>query len=429
MPDKSLKEIISEDEFLNIAKEEVSDILSLCNYLSENGIKGINKKIYGYIVTASKTLEDFLDDYDSVYNKTWYYFRELVATIHTFGYLGYILEHIQKRYKLNEREDKWFVHFKNETIKYKTFFNDVLISLFMSIEVESKKIGLTFPKDQIKVIGSIDLPSNIILPHNRDGEVTFDERKEIIKISTMLSNIFRKFETLGCHQKYRLEEIKELIPTKISEEWIRKFELRTHNLQSIYDTYIEGSKSENEDKDLGKLRDYISISLHLFEIAGNIVHFYERHENILSDFKEVIKENILLYTAVNWALYYAHISLNEGDELAKKTLNKYKEMGRITLGIPKNLGFHLRPATLVAKIVNYYSSEVYMLVGDDKFNALSILEITWAGGKISRENIQEITFIGDKRVLNDLKILADVNYGEDIMGKSIELPKELSYLK
>ncbi len=39
-----------------------------------------------------------------------------------------------------------------------------------------------------------------------------------------------------------------------------------------------------------------------------------------------------------------------------------------------------------------------------------------------------MVFSGDSRALNDLKVLAGVNYGEDHMGKGIPLPRELSYL-
>ena len=70
-----------------------------------------------------------------------------------------------------------------------------------------------------------------------------------------------------------------------------------------------------------------------------------------------------------------------------------------------------------------------MIVGEDKFDASSILSITWAGGKIARDNIQTVKFEGDKRALRDLEILAGVNYGEDTMGKDMPLPKELSYLR
>jgi hypothetical protein len=58
-----------------------------------------------------------------------------------------------------------------------------------------------------------------------------------------------------------------------------------------------------------------------------------------------------------------------------------------------------------------------------------VLNITWAGGKIAREKIENVTFMGDKRALHDLEILASVNYGEDHMGKDQPLPKELSYLR
>jgi hypothetical protein len=84
---------------------------------------------------------------------------------------------------------------------------------------------------------------------------------------------------------------------------------------------------------------------------------------------------------------------------------------------------------LVAKIVQYYGGQVELVVDSDRFDASSVLEIQWAGGKIHKEEIKEVVFRGDLRALEDIKILASVNYGEDSMGKGIPLPKELSYLK
>jgi hypothetical protein len=48
---------------------------------------------------------------------------------------------------------------------------------------------------------------------------------------------------------------------------------------------------------------------------------------------------------------------------------------------------------------------------------------------LQKINIAEVIFEGDVRALEDLEILAGVNYGEDTMGKGIPLPKELNYLK
>jgi hypothetical protein len=84
---------------------------------------------------------------------------------------------------------------------------------------------------------------------------------------------------------------------------------------------------------------------------------------------------------------------------------------------------------MVAKVVQHYGGKVYLRVGKDRFDAASVLDIQWAGGKIQKENIQEVTFEGDIRTLKDLEILASFNYGEDSMGKGVPLPKELDYLK
>jgi len=84
---------------------------------------------------------------------------------------------------------------------------------------------------------------------------------------------------------------------------------------------------------------------------------------------------------------------------------------------------------LVAKIVQYYGGQVELWVDSDRFDARSVLDIQWAGGKIQKEGIKEVAFKGDARALRDIQVLAAVNYGEDSMGKGIPLPKELSYLK
>jgi len=84
---------------------------------------------------------------------------------------------------------------------------------------------------------------------------------------------------------------------------------------------------------------------------------------------------------------------------------------------------------MVAKIVQHYGGSVEMCIGNDRFDASSVLDIQWAGGNIQKEDIKEVTFEGDVRSLHDIKILAGVNYGEDSMGKGISLPKELRYLR
>jgi phosphotransferase system HPr-like phosphotransfer protein len=120
--------------------------------------------------------------------------------------------------------------------------------------------------------------------------------------------------------------------------------------------------------------------------------------------------------------------LTTGQELAREILNENIERAKIKVGIPEKLGFHARPSLLVAKIVQHYGGQVELCIGDDRFDASSVLDIQWAGGKIQKENLKEVLFEGDARTLKDIETLASVNYGEDTMGKGVPLPVELKYL-
>jgi len=100
-----------------------------------------------------------------------------------------------------------------------------------------------------------------------------------------------------------------------------------------------------------------------------------------------------------------------------------------TVPVPEGLGFHLRPSTLVAKIAMHYGGIVTMILNDKEFDATSVIDIMWAGGMIKKEGIGEVVFRGDKKAVDDIIALAGVNYGEDTLGNSTDLPDSLKYLR
>jgi phosphotransferase system HPr-like phosphotransfer protein len=190
---------------------------------------------------------------------------------------------------------------------------------------------------------------------------------------------------------------------------------------------------------LKQFRSYFSIVFHLLSIIGRMLHFYERHlcevgyktiyKQVRDRLASLIPPDILLDRTINYGLYYVCYFLNGGKKMAKEILNENIERSSITAGIPVERGFHSRPSLMVAKIVQHYGGQVELCVGEDRYDASSVLDIQWAGGKIQKENIKEVRFEGDVRALKDIAVLAGVNYGEDSMGKGIPLPKELKYLK
>ena len=52
-----------------------------------------------------------------------------------------------------------------------------------------------------------------------------------------------------------------------------------------------------------------------------------------------------------------------------------------------------------------------------------------AMGKIDIQTDLSTTFVGDKRVLADIKLLAEAGYGEDNFGNNVPLPEKLAYLR
>ncbi|MCK4999487.1 MAG: HPr family phosphocarrier protein, partial [Anaerohalosphaera sp.] len=300
-----------------------------------------------------------------------------------------------------------------------------------------------------------------------------------------------------------------------SEESLRSLELKFHNLQSLYDTYVSKTETEGLDTDLPVLRGHISVVFHLLRIATEFAHYYERHvinkpfESSDSD-RKLVDADALLSRLTNYAISYASQFLNCAERLCQEMLKKYAEIGRIDVLVPQYRGFHVRPSTLIAKLVLHYGSNVTMLLGDETYDAGSPLELFRANEKINAmkrialakdivklklvpdsadghdvetiiRNVfmnladrsrlvlyerplqlqclslcqdailfeqvsdavakllatgqidivtdMQVTFVGDKRVLNDIKLLAETGYGEDHHGNNIPLAEELRYLR
>lgn len=230
-----------------------------------------------------------------------------------------------------------------------------------------------------------------------------------------------------------------MVPDKVNEVEIRRFEMLVHNLQSSFDTYVIHGGYRFGDRKLKALRGHFSVVFHLLQMIGRLLHFYERHlhqagyksiyKQVQDRLAQLVDPEQLLDRTINYGLYWVCFYLNNGRRLAQEIMNENIERGRIEVGIPQKLGFHSRPSLLVAKIVQHYGGQVELVVGQDRFDASSVLDLQWAGGKINKEGIARVTFEGDVRALADIEILASVNYGEDSMGKGIPLPNALMYLR
>lgn len=414
------------------------DYLKCCKYILnyETSPHIFTKKLYSKLISTSQLLEDFLDFHGAKNNKEWYFYRELSATIRHWSISSYSQKHISNRlvfYNLKETEE-----FEKEGIATLDFLRKTLLKLTPVILEEATRLNIPIPDDTFTEADFPGVVTSEMLEYDIDDIDRDIQKKNIVNIASGLLTITENFEQFRFYEPYTINEIMEIVPGKVNEVEIRRFEMLVHNLQSSFDTYVIHGGYRFGNRKMKEFRGCFSVVFHLLQMTGRLLHFYERHlyrtgyKNIYKKIQDrlsfLIDPEILLDRIINYGLYYTCHFLTAGKNLAKEILSENIERSSINVGIPMKLGFHSRPCLLVAKIVQFYGGQVEMCVGNDRFDASSVLDLQWAGGKIQKENITEVVFEGDVRALKDIETLAGVNYGEDTMGKGVPLPKELKYL-
>lgn len=414
------------------------DYLKTCKYLSrfDNTRNSFTQKFFSQLIASSQLLEDFLDFHGAKNNQNWYIYREYAASVRHLSLGGYSQKHILNRmpfYDLPNTED--FIKQGGVTLD---FLTGSLIKLAPVILKEAERLQIPIPEEDWDQNYFPTVVTNEMLEFDIDDD-TDQEKSKIVKIASEFLTIAGNFDQLGFYEPYDLAGMLEMVPKKVNEVEIRRFEMLVHNLQSSFDTYVIQGGYRFGHRKLKQLRSYFSVVFHILQIVGRLLHYYERHllerghkrihQKARNHLSELIDPAVLLDRTINYGLYYACHFLTDGKEFASEILNENIARSSIDVPVPVKLGFHSRPSLLVAKIVQYYGGQVELCVGDNRFDASSVLDIQWAGGQIHKENISRVVFEGDTRALKDIEILADVNYGEDTMGKGIPLPKELNYLR
>ncbi len=429
---------ISFKEKVNIFSYEYLKCILFINNLND-GSYLFTKKLCSKLIITSHIIEDFLDFHGGKKNRDWVFYRELSATVRHLSLACYSQRHTLDRFNFYSFGDQDHSAFKQEALDTLKFIQEAIHLAVPVVLREAKRLNITIPESGYHLDYFPGIATASQLEHNIDDTMPrSNQKKNLTRIASQFLEVVRDFDQLTFYERYNIEAIHKLVPEVVNEVTIRSYEMRIHNIQSSFDSYVVTTRHSPDTEILNQLRSHFSIVFHILQVMGRLLHFYERHlydtgfkhvyKNISLSLSDLIDPDAVLERAVNYCLYYAGRFLSSGKAVATQVLNENMETASIEVGIPKDRGFHSRPSLLVAKIVQYYGGEVKLQVGEDQFDASSVLDIQWAGGKIKKEEIETVVFTGDSRALNDLKILAGVNYGEDHMGKGIPLPRELSYL-
>ena len=509
MIEESLRELLS----VNGEK-----LFALCRYAvdTDSQDRVLNRKFLGRLHLESEWMEETLDRHGAIHNATWLPFREIVAAEKIFSSACMDLLYLKTRtpkYKLLKIDS----NFTADIDKNLDSYFEIIVKIAEGVLQLGKDLSILMPLTKLSynlfkeeyIKGKLKATRR---SHRREGL-----HNKAIYLATAFLNLSPEVHIIEAIHCIKNRSIKDCIPYHINEEKLRILKARFHNLQSTYDTYLFKTDLEKEDKDLLTLRSHISIIYHLLGSVTELSHYYERHilnisHRILKKSRMPVHKEKNMEMIIDFYINYIDKYFSAAKNLCKKIIKQYAQISEIELPIPEYRGFHVRPSTLVSRIVLHYGSEVTMLLGEEEYDASSPLELFRVNEKINSEkrkyinklskplapldelnnsNIEEwskkiqlvmldlmdskkiilyennlslegitpeegetpkeffkrllaiflaagkidihsdikVTFKGDKRVLEDLKILAENGYGEDKYGNNIMLPQELPYLR
>ena len=512
--------LVDDREFLAMMQERMEGMLSLLLYLSrcDSSNLGLTRPFLGSLLSEAVQIEEVLDSYDAAKNRKWCHVRSLTAAAKTFADASYELLHVRHRlpnYRLLPVQHD-FMTASNDAL---TLIGHVMVNVAKEMVAEAGALGLTIPERE-------DIPQKYTEPELR-GHLPHDCGTRLAKagadivaetvttLATEFLNLASSSEDVRAASRAKPEDYEVCLAASLREESLRRPEQRFHNLQSQYDTYVSGSEVESQDTDLPVLRGQASVVFHLLKIATLFAHFYERHINRrpspnAGHSAPIVQRHELLCSLMKYAITFIDQYIGCAVNLCQDMLKRYAEVGQIEVAIPRYRGFHVRPSTLVSKLVLHYGSRVQMRLGDEAYDAGSSLDLFRANEKINAEKrrwlaleivrldlvseksdpadvvplvrhlvltlaakgklilyeqplqlpdrlcptdgttIEKVTaemgrllamgkidigtditatFTGDKRVLEDIRLLAQHGYGEDSFGNNIALPDKLAYLK
>jgi phosphotransferase system HPr-like phosphotransfer protein len=434
MEAKSLIQIISEDEFLQIVQEPSSLFFKVSALFCEkikNG-KEVSRKFYSCLIQETEYLESVLDEHGARENKTWSFFSEYIACIRNLTIAAFYIKHILDRYPyytLGEPEEN-IKAFNDSAYKAIAFLNNSIKGLRSEVVKTGKLNGLDISQDSFSMNEFSDIESNKRLPRSVLEDEVKGEEERILDLCQKYRKVAKMINDIGLKKSDDLKTFRHIIPSKLDEKLVRMLKELVHSVQSEYDTYVKNTRMEQSHPNLKNLRGYISMPLHLLEVVLWLCHFYERHEDDIRhgeckhQISKIVSKEILLGQIFNFGFHFSKYYLQEGDKLVKDILNGFVESIRAEIPVPHPLGFHARPSTYLSLIARHYEGELFMLVDDERFNAKSVMSLLQAGGCIADKGYLNVILEGSRQAINDAKILAQNNYCEE--G---EFPRQLNYLR
>ena len=504
---------VAEDTFRELVESRARELVRGADHVLQTGASPgcFTRPLLQELLSGAAEVEEILDAYGAARSLRWYPFRRVVATTKLFSQVAYQLAHILlflPRYRLRPVGHD----FRAETERALAEVSGILARTLDALIRTGRQSGLACRADPGGPDGYAEHLPPGRLPADRMSQKVTSPEQIVSPLATAFLNLSEDSQFIHMTQQGTEPPAGGWIPDPVNERALRDLEQQFHSLQSLYDTHISDTNVETLDRDLPVLRGHIAVTFHLLEICTRLAHYCERH--ILSHAATpdgvIVDHDTIARLMVTYSLAFTSRYILAARGLCHEMLKRYAVPDRVQLPIPKYRGFHVRPSTLVARIVAHYGSEVHMELDEETYNAGFTLDLFRANEKINAfkrrhlarevhgrlnegvtgthggmeemvravaqrlfadgrlviydraltlegfvpregESMEErvvraltllfslgkvdvemdirATFRGDRRVLEDIRLLAESRYGEDDFGNNLPLPTRLSYLR
>ncbi len=378
---------VSIDKIMELFAPIINDLLSFIATVEKDEPEQFHttRPMLNYLKAKSEQAEELLDAYGARTNAQWFPLRETIATLKNFSTACYELLHILyscQYYDLGDELKK----FMDATSLHTSLLSAMIRKAMCTLLDQAKTLGLARNLEK-KVFDFSETVPNVRLPRNRKHEGPDSVKNRIDALATNVLNTTEDVNNFRRLANADVRNWEKLDFDFLNETKIRSLEVNMHVLQSLYDTYISDSKTENSDPDLLKLRGRITGALHLLRILTIYVHYYERHIDRPgnSPDKEYVDWDAFRNAIVKYLANYIALFLKEGRMLCSALLRKYCVLKTVEVKVPPYIGFHMRPSALVASIVMHYGCDVTLRFGASEYDAGNSLNLVQANGYIDQK--------------------------------------------
>jgi hypothetical protein len=377
--------IVDESEFRRAVSSRAGSLLEVARRLgaSDLGEGGstlafFTRPVLSVIHSQASQLEELLDAYGALRNDRWRPLRSIVAALKLFARVHYSLVHLShasRGYRLLSEE----ADLAAGLLQARRFTAGVLQAASRRVVEIARPLGLTPHPVEIEdeYLPAGRLPQDCALRQVEDVAET------VARLATAFLNLAGEATPLSSRAGSGGGEGSAAAFPAESE--LRRLTEDFHNLQALYDTHVANTDAERDDPDLLSLRGHASAVYHLLEMATDLAHYRERHvlhaasanarTRLFAHAPDCIAPEHLDAALRDCLLALAAQYVSVGRTLAQQLLRRYAEQGMITVPVPRYRGFHVRPSTLVARVVRHYGSAVSMTLEDETYDAASPLEL------------------------------------------------------